>query len=79
MCFFFTQYTSTLCRCIKKYLKTLALTGADKSMMENFTGEKEKKDKKGNDKHKDADSLLHNIKAVPNFCIKFQSPRCRST
>ena len=38
--FSFTQYTSTLFRCIQN-LKNLALIGAEKSVMKNFTGEKE--------------------------------------
>ena len=37
--FSFTQYTSTLCRCIQN-LTTLALIGAEKSVMKNFIGEK---------------------------------------
>ena len=57
--FYFTQNTSTLSRCIQN-LKTLALIGAEKSAPKNFIGEKEKKrTNKGNDKRKDADSLLH--------------------
>ena len=56
--FSFTQDTSTLCRCIQN-LKTLALLRAEKSVMKNFIGEKEKMTNKGSDKHEDADSLLH--------------------
>ena len=32
-------------------------------MRENFIGEKEKWTNKGNDKHEDIDSLLHNTKS----------------
>ena len=38
----FTQYTSTLCRCIP-HLKTLVLIEAEKSVTKHFTGEKENK------------------------------------
>ena len=48
-----------LSRCIRN-LKTLALIEAEKSATENLTGEKEKWTNKGNDKHQEADSLLHN-------------------
>ena len=61
MWFSFTQDTSTVCRCIQN-LKTLALLGAEKSVTKNFTGEKEKMINKGNDKHEDADSLLHDTR-----------------
>ena len=58
--FSFTQYTSTLCRCIQN-LKTLALIGAKKSVAKKIIiGGKEKWTNKGNDKHEDADYLLHN-------------------
>ena len=39
----------------------------------NFTEEKEKSVNKGNDKHEDADSLLHNTSHT--YCTKFQNPR----
>ena len=53
------QYTSTLCKCIQN-LKTLALIKANKSVTNFFfIGEKEKRTNKGNDKHKEAESLLH--------------------
>ena len=38
----------------------LALIDAEKSVTEIFIGEKEKWTNKGNDKHEEADSLLHN-------------------
>ena len=41
-------------------LKTLALIEAKKSVTENLIGEKEKWTNKGNGKHQDTDSLLHN-------------------
>ena len=41
-------------------LKTLALIEAEKSVTENLIGEKEKWINKGNGKHQEADSLLHN-------------------
>ena len=39
--FSFTQDISTICRCIQN-LKTVALLGAEKSVMKHVTGEKEK-------------------------------------
>ena len=48
-----------LSRCIRN-LKTLALIEAEKSVTENLTGGKEKWTNKGNGKHQEADSLLHN-------------------
>ena len=42
--------------------KILGVVVPEKSWMKNFIGEKEKKwTNKGNDKHEDADFLLHNI------------------
>ena len=60
--FSLTQDTSTVYRCIQN-LKTLALLGAEKSVMKKFIGEKEKNDNKGNDKHEDADSLLQDTRS----------------
>ena len=54
-----TIYTWPLSRCIRN-LKTLALIEAEKSVTENMIGEKEKWTNKGNSKHQEADSLLHN-------------------
>ena len=48
-----------LSMCIRN-LKTLALIEAEKSVIENLTGEKEKWINKGNGKYEEADSLLHN-------------------
>ena len=45
--------------CIQS-LKTLALIEAKQFVTENLLGEKEKRTNKGNDKHEEADSLLHN-------------------
>ena len=56
-----------------EYFKTLAFKGAEKSVAKNFIGEKEKCTNKVNDKHEDADSLLHN-KIDHTQCIKFQNP-----
>ena len=58
-CFFFPQYTWPLSRCIQN-LKTLALIGAEISVMEIFIGEREKWINKGNGKQEEANSLLHN-------------------
>ena len=41
-------------------LKTLALREDEKSVTENFVGEKEKWTNNGNDKQEEAASLLHN-------------------
>ena len=44
----------------------------------HFIGEKEKPTNKGNDKHEDADFLLHNTShymQLCNVCTKFQNPR----
>ena len=71
--FCLTIYFRPLSRC-RRNLKTLALTEAEKSVTENFIGEKENWTNKGNGKHQEADSLLH--KVIPNICTKFQNPRC---
>ena len=62
------QYLAFLCHNrlqpsvgISQNLKTLALIGPEKSVMKFFIGEKKKWTNKGNDKHEEADSLLHNI------------------
>ena len=44
--FSFTQYTSTLCRCIQN-LKTFALIRAEKCVAKKFTGKKENCTNKG--------------------------------
>ena len=63
--------------------KTLALTETEKSIIENLNGEKEKWTNKGNGKHQETDSLLHEAdslytmqQVIPNICTKFQNPRC---
>ena len=48
-----------LSRCIRN-LKTLALIETEKSVIVNLIGEKEKWTNKGNGKHQEAGSLLHN-------------------
>ena len=57
--FSFSQYIWPLSRCIQNS-KTLAVIGAENSVTKSFIGEKEKWTNKGNDKHQQADSLLHN-------------------
>ena len=64
--FSFPLYISQLSRC-RQNLKILALIGAEKSVTENFIGEKDKWTDKGNYKQEEADSLLHNPTFVPNF------------
>ena len=56
--FSFTQYTLRLCRCIQN-LTTLALIGAEKLLRTILLERKKKWTNKGNDKHEDADSVLH--------------------
>ena len=68
--FSFPRYTWPLSRCIQN-LKTLALIGAEISIMEIFIGEREKWTNKGNDKREEADSLYNRSYPtfVPNFKI----------
>ena len=73
--FFFTQFTSTLCWCIRN-LKTLAFIGAEKSVTK-IIREKERLDK-GNDMHKDADSPLKIKPVKASVCTKFKNIRNRS-
>ena len=61
---------------VYKKLKTLALIEAEKSVIENFIGEKEKWTNKGNGMHQEADSLLTMQQVISNICTKFQNPRC---
>ena len=58
-----------LARCIQN-LKIPALIGAEKSVTENLTGEKEEWTNNGNDKQEEADSLLHNTTSIPNKISK---------
>ena len=53
--FYTIQVVSNMCT----KFRILAAVADEKSLMKNFIGEKEKW-KKGNDKHKYADSLIHN-------------------
>ena len=73
--FSFPQYTWPLSMCIQN-LKTLAVIGAENSVMESFIGENEKWTNKGND-NSSMLILFHTIQQViPNICTKFQNPRC---
>ena len=74
----FLQYTSTLYRCIQNF-KTLAIIGADKSVMKNLIGKNEKCINRGNDKHDDANSFLHITTCHTQCCTKLQNPRCSSS
>ena len=56
---FFPTIYLALSRCIQIF-KTLAVIGAENSVMKSFIEEKEKWPNKGNDKQQNADSLLHN-------------------
>ena len=49
-----------LSRCIRNLKTQMAVIEAEKSVIENLIGEKEKWTNKGNGKHQEADSLLHN-------------------
>ena len=62
-------------KCIRN-LKTLAPTEAEKSVRKNLIGEKEKWTNKGNSKHQEADSLLHNATRHTQQLQQFQNPRC---
>ena len=53
---FFPTINLPLSRCIQN-LKTVAVIGAENSVMKCFTGEKEKWTNKRNDKQQQADSL----------------------
>ena len=57
--FSFPQHTWPLLRFIQN-LKTLAVIGAEISVMKCFIGEKEKWTNEGNNKQQHADSLSHN-------------------
>ena len=57
--------------------KILRVLVPEKSLTKN-TGEK-KWTNKGNDKHKDAESLLHDKTGRTQFLTKFQNPRCSSS
>ena len=58
------------------HLKILGAVVPEKSLTKNVTGEKEKRKNKGNDKHDDTDSFLHDTSSCNNVCTKFQNPRC---
>ena len=64
------------------YVPNFKILGAvvpEKSSTKTFIGEKEKWTNKGNDKHEDANSVLHNNQVIPNVCTKFQNPRYSSS
>ena len=48
-------------------------------MTKIFMREKEKWSNKGDDKHENAEYLLHNTSSHTNDCTKFQNPRCSSS
>ena len=52
--------TKSCTQCLYEILKILGTVVPEKSLTKNFIGEKEKWTNKGNDKHEDADSVLHN-------------------
>ena len=73
--FSFPQYTWPLSRFIQN-LKTLAVIGAEISVMKCFIGER-KMDKKKGTISSSMLILFHTIQEViPNICTKFQNPRC---
>ena len=64
----FTQNSKTLGavfpeKSLTRNSKTLGAVFPEKSLTKNFIGEKEKWTNKGNDKHKDAGSVLHNTRS----------------
>ena len=75
--FSFTQYTSSLCRCIQN-LKNVALIGAEKSVTQKFIGKKKNKQIRRMISIRKL-ILSYTIQQdilVLNICIKFQIPRC---
>ena len=64
--FSFTQYTWPVTRCIQN-LKTVAVIGAENSVMKCFTVKKEKWTNKRYDKQQHAESLLHNTSHTQNL------------
>ena len=51
----------------------------EKSLTKNFIGEKEKWTNKGNDKHEDADSVLHNTTSHIQCLYQISNHRCSSS
>ena len=69
---FFPKYTWPLSRCIQN-LKTLAVIGAENSVMKSFIGETEKWTNKGNDKQQHADFFFTQYnKSYPTFVQNFK-------
>ena len=50
----------------------MAAIGAEKPVMQNVIGEKEKWINKENSKHEDTDSFLHNRKVISNVVLNFK-------
>ena len=72
--FFYMIYFNPLCI---HNLKTLALTGAEKSVMKNLLGEKENGQIKGMISMNML-ILSYTIQVIPNVCNKFQNSICSS-
>ena len=68
--FSFPQYTWPLRRCIQN-LKTLAVIGAENSVMKSFIGEKEKWTNKGNISSSMLILFYTIQQVIPNICTKF--------
>ena len=64
--------------CIQN-LEMLALIGAEKSVTKNSTGEKENWTNKGNDRHENTNSLLHNITNHTQCLYQISKSRCTSS
>ena len=60
--------------CIQN-LKSLALIEAEKFVIENLLGEKEKWTNKGHDKSSMLILFYTIQQVIPNICTKFQNPR----
>ena len=73
------QNTTSLSMFIQNF-KILCEVAFEKSLMNYFIGEKEKRTNKENDKYEDADSFLHNrlYVVVLNVRTKVRNPRCSS-
>ena len=60
--------------------KILGAVVSEKSLPKTFIRGKEKWMHTGNDKHDDADCVLHNTTShIANVCTKFQNLRCSSS
>ena len=76
--FSFTQYTSTLCKCIQ-YLKTLALLAVQKSVTKNILDEKKNGQIKGMISLRMLILSYTIQQVIPNVYAKFQYPRWSSS